>query len=116
MLLLGTLTALCLQFFAAANGQRKEQYAQLIAEEDAANVMERLATVAWDDLPKQAGEKFALSAAAQKALPEPRIEIKVDNVGDSPLARRVAVAVLWRTLAGGPERKVGIVAWRYKQP
>ena len=62
IMLLGTLTAICLEFFAGVNGQRKEQYAVLAATEEAANVMERLAAVAWDDLPKQPGEKFPLSA------------------------------------------------------
>ena len=114
LILLGALTALCLEFFAGVTGQQKEQNAELAATQEAANVMERLAAVAWDDLPKQTGEKLPLSPQARKMLPEPRIEVKVDEATGSPPARRIAVAVCWRPLPGGPERKARVVAWRYK--
>ena len=79
MLLLGTLTAICLQFFAGVNGQRKEQYCRsLPPTEEAANVMERLAAVAWDDLPKQRGREVSpCPPQAERQLPEPRIEVEV---------------------------------------
>jgi type II secretory pathway pseudopilin PulG len=116
MLLLSALTALCLEFFAAGNGQRKEQYAQLVATQGAANVMERLAAVAWDDLPKQSGAKFSPSPQASKLLPEPRVEVQVGDLTGVPPARRVAATVFWRAQPGEPERKARVVAWRYKQP
>src|SRR5438128_2005718 len=102
--MLGTLTALCLEFFSAVTGQRKEQNAELAATQEAANVMERLAAVAWDDLPKQTGENFQLSPQAKKMLPEGRVEVRVDEAKEGPAARRVMVAVCWRPLPGGPER------------
>jgi prepilin-type N-terminal cleavage/methylation domain-containing protein len=114
IILLGVLTALCLQFFSGVTGQQKDQNAELTATEEAANLMERLAAVAWDDLSKQTGEKFQLSPQALKMLPEPRVEVKVDEATGTPPARRIAVAVAWRPLPGGPERKARVVAWRYK--
>ncbi len=111
---LGALTALSLEFFAGVTGQQKEQNAELAATQEAANVMERLAAVAWDDLSKQPGGKFELSPQAGKMLPEGRVEVKVDEAAGSPSARHVAVAICWRPLPGGPERKASVVAWRYK--
>ncbi len=116
VLALGTLTTLCLEFFAALNGQRKEQYAELAATQEAANLMERLAGVAWDDLPKQKSEKFALSPQARKALPEPRVDLRVSEALGTPPARQIGVTVFWRPQPGEPERKAHLVAWRYKQP
>ena len=116
ILLLGTLTAVCLKFFSGVNGQRKEQFAQLVAAQEAANVMERLAAVAWDDLPKQSGGQFPLSAQTRKSLPEGRVEIKVSDMSGPPPARRVIATVSWRPLPNEPEREARLVAWRYKQP
>ena len=116
IVLLSALTALCLEFFAGVTGQQKEQNAELAATQEAANVMERLAAVAWDDLSKQPGGKFELSPQARKMLPEGRVEVNVSGTRSVPdtLARRVAVAVYWRPLPGGPERKARVFAWRYK--
>jgi type II secretory pathway pseudopilin PulG len=116
MLLLGTLTALCLQFFAGVTAQRREQSADLAATQEAANIMERLAGFAWDNLPKQSGGQFPLSAQARKVLPDARAEVKVYDVSGPPPARRIAATVFWRPQAGEPERKARVVAWRYKQP
>ena len=93
IMLLGALTALCLKFFAGVTGQQKEQNAELAATQEAANVMERLAAVAWDDLPKQTGGKFELSPQTRKMLPEPRVDVKVDEATGTPPARRIAVVV-----------------------
>jgi prepilin-type N-terminal cleavage/methylation domain-containing protein len=114
IMLLGTLTALCLEFFAGVNSQQKDQYAELAATQESANLMERLAAVAWDDLSKQSGGKFELSPQVRKLLPEGRVEVKVDDAKGTPAARRIVVAVCWRPLPGGPERKARVVAWRYK--
>ena len=77
-------------------------------------MMERLAAVAWDDLPKQTGGKFELSPQARKMLPVGRVDVKVAEATGTPQARRIAVVVCWRPLPGGPERKARVVAWRYK--
>jgi prepilin-type N-terminal cleavage/methylation domain-containing protein len=114
IMLLGTLTALCLEFFSGVTSQQKEQNAELAAAQEAANVMERLAAVPWDDLAKQDRRKIELSPQARKMLPEGRVEVKVEEAKGEPSARRVAVTVCWRPLPSGPERKARVVAWRYK--
>jgi prepilin-type N-terminal cleavage/methylation domain-containing protein len=127
VIVLGTLATLSLKFFAAVNGQRKDQWSQLAATQEAANVMERLSAVAWEELPKQSGEKFPLSPQARKVLPEPRVEVHVSGTLRVPLAdgtrsvpdtlaRRIQVTVRWRPQPGEPERKAHLVTWRYKQP
>ena len=116
LMLLGTLTALCLEFFAGVTGQQKDQNAALAATQEAANVMERLAAVPWDDLLEQKNMKFKLSSQAQKMLPEGRVDVGVEDSSESPPARRITVAVYWRPLPGQGERNSRVVAWRYKQP
>jgi prepilin-type N-terminal cleavage/methylation domain-containing protein len=116
LLVLSALTSLCLQFFAAASDQRRQVFAQLTATQEAANLLERVEALAWSDLTAASAAKLQLSDQARQTLPDPRVEILVDEPSGTPPARRVAASVRWRPQPGEPEREVRLVAWRYKNP
>jgi prepilin-type N-terminal cleavage/methylation domain-containing protein len=116
LFVLSVLTTICLQFFAAETEQRQQLFAHLAATQEAANLLERTETLDWNGLTSSNTAKVTLSAEAQKAMPEPRAEILVNEPTGSPLAKRVTVAVHWRPKRGGAERAVRLVAWRYKKP
>jgi type II secretory pathway pseudopilin PulG len=116
LLVLGVLTSLCLQFHAAASDQRRQVFAQLAATQEAANLLERVEALEWNELTPARAARFELSAQARQALPEPRVEMLVDEPAGTPPARRVAIAVHWRAEPGEPECAVRLVAWRYKTP
>lgn len=114
LFLLTALTTLCLQFFSAANDQRRQVFAELTATEEAANLLERVDALEWRDLTPPKAAEFQLSDPARQALPEARAEVLVGEPSGTPPARRVTVAVCWRPQPGEPEREVHLVAWRYK--
>jgi len=116
LFVLAGLTTLCLQFFAAASGQRRQVFAQLTATQEAANLLEQVEALGWNELSSQNAAKLQLSAQARQALPEGRVEMLVDEPSGTPPARRLAVAVHWRPQPGEPEREVRLVAWRYRNP
>jgi type II secretory pathway component PulJ len=116
LLMLTALTTLCLQFFAAAGDQRRQVFTQLTATQEAANLLERVGALDWNDLTTPSAAKLPLSAQARQTLPDPRAELLVDEPSGTPPARRVVVAVRWRHQPGEPEREVRLVAWRYKNP
>ncbi len=116
LLALAALATLCLQFFAAASDQRRQVFAHLAATQEAANLLERVEALEWNDLTPQNAAKLQISAQARQVLPEGRAEMLVDDPSGTPPARRVAVVVHWRPQLGEPEREVRLVAWRYKSP
>ena len=116
LLVLAVLTTICLQFFAAANDQRRQVFAHLTATQEAANLLERAEAVGWDELTFRNAARLKLSDQARQTLPDPRVEMLVDESSGTPPARRVVVAVHWRPQPGEPEREVRLVAWRYKNP
>ena len=116
LLVLAALTTLCLQFFAAASDQRRQVFAQLTATQEAANLLERVEALGWNELTTASAAKLQLSAQARQTLPEGRVEMLVDGPSGTPPAKRVAASVRWRPQPGEPEREVRLVAWRYKQP
>ena len=50
IVMLTALTTLCLQFFAAARDQRRQLFAHLTANQEAANLLERAEAVQWNEL------------------------------------------------------------------
>ncbi|MGO9114173.1 MAG: hypothetical protein ACLP9L_33585 [Thermoguttaceae bacterium] len=116
LLVLSALTTLCLQFFAAASDQRRQVYAQLTATQEAANLLERVEALEWNELTTASAAKLQLSAQARQALPDARVVMLVDEPSGTPPARRVAASVRWRPQLDEPEREVRLVAWRYKKP
>jgi hypothetical protein len=116
LLLLSVLTTLCLQFFAAASDQRRQVYAQLAATQEAANLLERIEALEWNELTTASAAKLQLSAQARQTLPDARVEMLIDGPTGTPPARRVTASVRWRPQLGEPEREVRLVVWRYKKP
>ncbi len=115
LLVLAALTTLCLQFYAAVSDQRRQVFAQLAATQEAANLLEQVEALRWNELTTASAARLQLSAQAARTLPEGRAEVLIDEPSGNPIARRVAVAVFWRPNAGEPERKVRLVVWRYKE-
>ena len=116
LLVLSVLTTLCLQFFAAADDQRRAVFSHLAAVQEAANLLERSEALPWNDLTPQETARLRLSAEARRILPEGRIAVLVNAPSGTPLAKRVAASVYWRPQPNGPEREARLVAWRYKTP
>jgi len=116
LLVLSALTTLCLQFFAAASDQRRQLFTHLTATQEAANLLERIETLGWNDLTTTNAAKLQLSTQARQTLPVGRAEMLVDEPSGTPPTKRVAVAVRWRPQPSEPEREVRLVAWRYMNP
>jgi hypothetical protein len=114
MLMLAVLTTVCLQFMWAVSDQRRQLFAHLTASQEAANLMERLSALKWDELTGDAAGKLQLSAEARKSLPEAHCELLVEGPSGDPPAKRIVVNVYWPSQPGGPEHRVRLTAWRYK--
>ena len=113
LMMLAALTTLCLQFFAAANDQRRQVFAHLAATQEAANLLERVEALGWNELTTADAAKLQLSAQARQALPEGRVEMLVDEPSGTPPAKRVAVsralaAAAGRTRAGSAVGRVEV--------
>ncbi len=116
LLVLSALTTLCLQFFAAVSDQRRQVFTQLTATQEAANLLERVEALGWNELTTANAAKLQLSAQARQTLPDGSDEMLVDEPAGTPPAKRVAASVRWRPQPGEPEQEVRLVAWRYKKP
>lgn len=112
--LLGVLLTVCLQLMGASAAGRRAVEARQTALVEASNVMERLSAQPWETLAAEKSPPVELSAWAKKSLPGGRLDVEVTPSGQTPEARRIAVAVQWQDAAGRLQRPVRLVAWRYR--
>lgn len=112
--LLVVLMTVCLQMFSAAATQRRATQQRQTAIREAANLMERLSSTAWDELVPEAVGDVQLSEQARQALPGGEVEIQLSSPADQPDAKRIVVWLRWQDRTGQPIRPVRLVAWRYR--
>jgi hypothetical protein len=112
--LLAALAAVCVQFVAATAVQRRAERQREIANQEAANIMERLTAESWSALTPGPCD-MPLSEEVQQPLPGGVAEILIDETSGTPEAKRIVVTVHWQDRAGGAAQSVRLVAWRYRE-
>jgi hypothetical protein len=81
------------------------------AVEEAANVMERLTALPWDQVTGERARALVLSEEVRRKLPGPELTIDVGDRGDASGEKRLAIRVRWRSRSGGWEAPVRLTAW-----
>jgi Tfp pilus assembly protein PilE len=97
--------------------QRRGAARQLLAVEEVANAMERLAAMDYSELRPEQPPQIALSDEARHSLPQAKLTIEVtqENQEDTvPRSKRVRVELTWENRAGQAVRPVGLTSWRYE--
>ncbi len=112
--LLATLMTVCLQMLAATAAQHRAAEDRQTAIREAANLMERLGAISFDDLTPQRVAQVQLSQQARRALPGGELEIELNGPADQPAVKRIVVLLRWQDKTGRFVRPVRLVAWRYE--
>ncbi len=106
--------AVCLQMFGAVAAQNRAAEIRQTAVREAANAMERLRAVSWDELTAKNLQNVRLSEEASRALPGGELRIESTVPTDESDAKRIAVSVRWQDRTGRFMQPVRLVAWRYR--
>lgn len=94
---------------------RQQQAARqlLVAQLEAANALEKIATLSYDDVTPSSLDAIALSKEAQTSLPGGQLKAQLESAEDSsPQHKQFAVEVTW-PIGQGPSRSVKLTAWKY---
>jgi Tfp pilus assembly protein PilV len=98
------------QLLAVVARQKQAMQRQMLATQEIANLMERLAANAWDDITNEHASQYTLSDLANHQLPGAALEITVDE-GDE--AKRIQISLAWSDRAGNLVEPVRLSAWKY---
>ncbi|MCL4192866.1 MAG: hypothetical protein KJZ87_14120 [Thermoguttaceae bacterium] len=113
-LLLAALLMVSLSMIAATTAHRQSVVRQQVALVEAANAMEHLWTLPWDELTAEHAGSLALSPEAMRSLADGALQVAVaESKGDLP-GKRITVRIAWTPRSGLPAEQVGLVAWRFR--
>jgi prepilin-type N-terminal cleavage/methylation domain-containing protein len=101
------------QLMAAVATRRLASERETVAQQEVANLMERVFIVPWAELSEENVAGFQLSETCQQRLPEPKLDISVKSAAGSPAGRQVRVELTWMDSGGQSRRSAGLTAWRY---
>ncbi|MCC6125246.1 MAG: hypothetical protein IT426_09810 [Pirellulales bacterium] len=115
--LLVALAGVCLKSFAAAAAQRLAIDQRQIALREAANLLEKLTAMPWDEIDKAADAAFAETArkTLPKELEDGEIKVEVAAAAGEPAAKRIAVSLRWQDKNNQWVQPVRLTAWRYQR-
>ncbi len=114
-MLLAAMLTISLQMLSAKAAQQRSLDRRQIAAQQAANVMEHLAAVPWDELTPESARQLQLPEQAPRALPNGQLEIEISSPPEEPDAKRVTVEIRWRNGAGKLVSPVRLVTWRFRE-
>jgi prepilin-type N-terminal cleavage/methylation domain-containing protein len=87
---------------------------QHMAAREAANVMERLMAMPYDELTPEAARRAKLAKPAADALPEAKLDVAVEEGRDAGVpSKRVKITLSWSTTSATPLASVRLAAWRF---
>ena len=98
---------------AVAGRQRREIQWHSLATLEAANTLERIMIRPWDELTTDGLASLAMSQAAARRLPEPRLRVDVQPSEGPPPVKRIRVQVDWVNLADQRGEPVKLIAWKH---
>ena len=104
------------QLVAVLASQRAETAQIRLATQEAANIMERVMVLAWDELTEESVAAIELSPMALQGLDEPQLAIAVETRDDNLPAKQIEVRLDWRDRSGSRIQPVPLVAWKHHAP
>jgi hypothetical protein len=80
---------------------------------EVANTMERITAHPFLDVTPELARRTTLSETAQAALPDSELSVDISDakVGDSRIAKRIAIRLRWRGRSGEWEAPVRLTSW-----
>jgi type II secretory pathway pseudopilin PulG len=112
--LAGALLAISMQMFTVAARQQASEERRRAAVREAANAVERLGTVAYDDLTPERLDRLGAALALEDTLPGATLKFDVEPAEGPPAGKRIVVTVGWTDTGGPIPPPVTLVRWRYR--
>ena len=112
--LMAVLVTICLQMLAVNAAARRAVERRAVALQEAANMLERVSALSWEQITAQRVAEFELSPSVRDILPGATARLSVEASGDAgPPAKQVRVEISWTNSVGETEAPVQLSSWTY---
>ena len=116
MILFGVAANFAVQTLGGIAQMRRVSERQQFALFEAANVMERLSILPWEELTAEKAAAISLSPEGKRRLNGGEIVVTIEAADETTEVRRIQVEVRWKNSAGEPESPARLTTWRYARP
>jgi hypothetical protein len=107
------LMAVCLQMLATTAAERRAVERRAVALQEAANIVERIAALPWEQLTPERLAAMELSRSVQESLPGGVAQVSLEPVEADPRARQIRVEITWVHRADNSQAPVALSFWAY---
>jgi hypothetical protein len=120
--LLAVLVTVCLRMFALTALERRAVEKRAIAMQEAANAIESVAALPWDQVTPERLAEIELSPSVKEILPGGALKLSVEPATTGPpgtigpQGKHVRVELTWTNATGGVDAPVRLAYWAYPRP
>ena len=102
------------QFLTAAAQQRRVSEHRRLALQEAANAIERVAALSWDEVTAEELSGWKPSTSLSSTLPQATMKSIVAVEPGPPEAKRVRIEIAWTNASGQPGEPIGLTTFVYR--
>ncbi len=114
--LLAVLLTMSVQVLSLMAVERRHVERRAIALVEAANIVERMSTMPYEDIDEARLADVGLSPDVCQLLPDGRASLAVEDESGEVPGKRVRVEIVWTGAAGHPESPVRLTHWVWQRP
>lgn len=105
--------AMAAQLFSWDARERREAWRRQVAQQEAANVLERLSIESPESLSQERFERLALSPESAAWLPEGDLGVSATEFASPRPGKRIRIEITWRQTNGNPAPPVRLTGWAF---
>lgn len=113
--LLAVFLAVCVQLLSVTALERRDIERRAVAMQEAANVIERVSAMGYDDVTPEKLKAIKLSPDIEQILPGATAQLSVDEESGDVPAKRVRVEIRWNA-GRGNQAPARLTYWVYRPP
>jgi Tfp pilus assembly protein PilV len=102
------------QLITTAAAQRRASETRRLASQEAANVAERIALLAWDELTTERLAAWKPSVELTSTVPSAKLQLDVASEPSPPEAKRVQIDVQWTDASGQTLDPISLTVWKFQ--
>jgi len=113
---LAVLITVCLQMFASMTVSRRAAEQRALALQAAANTIERISALPWDQITPERLAEITLPPSTQEHLGGGNLKLTLRPLETVGPAKQLQVEITWPNSAGGTDAPVRLSYWFHPQP
>ena len=114
MAILAVVITTSIQTLVGVSAVRRANQQRLLAQQEAANLMEQLFAVRWGALNDDTAATLQLSAEAAKRLRGAKLNVEIAKPDEEFTPTQIRIEISWPSRTGQATKPVKLVAWRYR--